>query len=373
MKKPRKILFLTLHVFGATGGIEKVCRIAAKALYEMTLEERMKVKLMSMHDRQEQGDENRYFPTESFLAFNKRKLLFIAKAVREGRKSNIVILSHINLLLVGWMIKKISPGTKIILFAHGIEVWRELSPRRKMMIASCDKIFSVSSFTANVVSKIPGVGISKSVVLNNCLDPYLPQKERGIQNHQLRKHYGFAENDQVMFTLTRLSSRERYKGYDSVLKAMVNLKQQFPNLKYLVAGSYDAREKEFLDGLIAKLGLSGKVMFAGFIPDHSLVDHFAMANLYVMPSMKEGFGIVFIEAMFYGLPVIAGNRDGSVDALKNGELGLLVDPLDNAAIGNAISKVLNNTESFKPNRKLLLESFGYDTYKLNLKSLLNAV
>lgn len=373
MKKPRKILFLTLHVFGATGGIEKVCRIAAKALYEMTLEDRMKVKLMSMHDKQEQGNENRYFPTESFLAFNKRKLLFIAQAVKEGRKSNLVILSHINLLLVGWLIKKISPRTKIILFAHGIEVWRELSPYRKMMIASCDKIFSVSRYTAEVVSKIPGVGTGKSAILNNCLDPYLPQKNRGIQNHQLRKQYGFAENDLVMFTLTRLSSRERYKGYDKVLEAMVNLKAQFPYLKYLVAGSYDAKEKEFLDHLIAKLGLTGTVRFAGFIPDDSLIDHFAMADLYVMPSVKEGFGIVFIEAMYYGLPVIAGNRDGSVDALKNGELGLLVDPLDINAIGNAITKVLRDKISYMPNHSLLMQSFGYDAYKRNLTSLLNAV
>lgn len=370
MKKPEKILFLTLHVFGATGGIEKVCRIVAKALFEMTLVDRVKLNVMSMHDRQDQGDENRYFPTESFKAFNKKKVSFIAAAVRAGAKSDLVILSHINLLLVGWLIKKISPRTKIVLFAHGIEVWRELSPRRKMMISCCDHIFSVSSYTAGIVSKIPGVGSGRSEVLNNCLDPLLPQKNKGIQNHKLREHYGFSDSDRVMFTLTRLSSRERYKGYDKVLEAMVNLMPQYPNLKYLVAGSYDAKEKAFLDDLVIKLGLTGYVKFAGFIPDESLIDHFAMADLYVMPSMKEGFGIVFIEAMFYGLPVIAGNRDGSVDALLNGKLGVLVDPLNVDEISAAISKVFNHTETYKPNRELLLAQFGYDTYKIKLGNLL---
>ncbi|MBS1927029.1 MAG: glycosyltransferase family 4 protein [Chitinophagaceae bacterium] len=373
MTKPKKVLFLTLYVFGATGGIEKVCRVAAKALFERTLDERMKVKLMSMHDSQEQGDSNRYFPTESFFAFNKKKLSFIAQAVREGRRSDLVILSHINLLLVGWLIKKISPKTKIILFAHGIEVWIEQSRRRKMMFGCCDHICSVSHFTARVVEEFPRIGKSRSSVLNNCLDPFLPQKTRGIQKEQLRKFYGFSDTDQVMFTLTRLSSRERYKGYDKVLEAMVNLKSKYPNLMYLVAGSYDEKEKKFLDDQIARLGLTNNVKFAGFIPDETLIDHFSMADLYVMPSMKEGFGIVFIEAMFYGLPVIAGNRDGSVDALKNGDLGLLVDPLDVHAIERAIEKVLTNREAHIPNRSLLMESFGFDAYKRKFKLLLDSV
>ena len=65
-----------------------------------------------------------------------------------------------------------------------------------------------------------------------------------------------------------------------------------------------------------------------------------------MPSEKEGFGIVFIEAMFYGKPVIAGNKDGSVDALCNGELGLLVDPGSVTEIATAIKKMLVNPAAF---------------------------
>jgi glycosyltransferase involved in cell wall biosynthesis len=59
-----------------------------------------------------------------------------------------------------------------------------------------------------------------------------------------------------------------------------------------------------------------------------------------MPSTGEGFGIVFLEAMGCGCPVVAGNRDGSVDALDNGKLGLLIDPLDVEAIAEAITGIL---------------------------------
>ena len=85
-------------------------------------------------------------------------------------------------------------------------------------------------------------------------------------------------------------------------------------------------KKLFIDTLLKKLDIPDTVVMPGFIPDDELEAHFAMSDMYVMPSRKEGFGIVFIEAMYYGLPVIAGNMDGSVDALLNGELGQLVNP-----------------------------------------------
>jgi glycosyltransferase involved in cell wall biosynthesis len=75
--------------------------------------------------------------------------------------------------------------------------------------------------------------------------------------------------------------------------------------------------------------------------------------------------------MYYGLPVIAGNKDGSVDALCNGELGLLVDPLDTVAIENAIEKILINKNAFIPNRELLMKHFSYEQYKLQLELILD--
>ena len=85
----------------------------------------------------------------------------------------------------------------------------------------------------------------------------------------------------------------------------------------------------------------------------------------------EGFGIVFIEAMHYGLPVIAGNRDGSADALNNGKFGQLINPDDHKEIANAIEKIINNKNAFKPNQKELMDKFSYAVYKENLKSITN--
>ena len=84
-----------------------------------------------------------------------------------------------------------------------------------------------------------------------------------------------------------------------------------------------------------------------------------------MPSYGEGFGIVFIEAMYFGLPVIAGNKDGSVDALLNGKLGILVDPMNVEEIKSAIENVMNDSEKYLPDSKLLLDHFGYQQFKNN--------
>ena len=361
------VLFLTLKVFSSTGGIEKVCRIAGKAMYENCIRFNKRFKIFSMHDNQASAVDNLYFPTEIFSGFKVHKVKFMNQAVRQGCKSRLVILSHINLLLAGWLIKKIRPSVKIILFTHGIEVWSPISNFKRKMLGCCDEIISVSEFTRQKVIAVHGIDPSKCTVLNNCLDPFLPLMKNVAINPLLKEKYGFHATDKILLTLSRLSARERYKGYDKVMEALVQIEQA--NVKYLIAGSYDADEKVYIDEIVKKLKLEGRVVLAGFIPEEEVASHFAMSDCYVMPSIKEGFGIVFIEAMYYGLPVIAGNADGSVDALQNGKLGLLVDPKSIPDITEAIQLVLHNRENYLPDQKLLLQHFSYDSYKQKMNDL----
>ncbi len=369
--KPKKnILFLTLKVFSATGGIEKVCKVIGKAIYSFSVEEKATIRVLSMYDQQEDADDNRYFTSDIFKGFGKSKMKFIVEAIWMGRKKNHIVLSHINLLLVGRMIKLINPSAKIILIAHGIEVWGKLSWIQKMMLTSIDTFVSVSQFTSMKLQENQQIDPLKCKVINNCLDPFIPNISSVVNEDNIRMKYGFTNDQKVMLTLTRISSKERYKGYDRVIEAMVNLIPRHPQLRYLLAGKYDSQEKQYLDQLIAHHGLKDFVVVPGFVSEEELDAHFSLADLYVMPSIKEGFGIVFIEAMHYGLPVIAGNMDGSVDALINGALGTLVNPLDTNEIEIAIDNILNDKNKYLPNEELLMESFGYDEYKRRLEEAL---
>ena len=367
-----RIVFLTLRTFSATGGIEKVCRVAGKAMYEMTLQQPGSLQIFSMHDQVHEADDNKYFPSEIFRGFMGKQIKFVTSSVKAGLRSDILILSHINLLLVAWLIKKISPKKKIILFAHGIEVWQQLSKRKKSMLKCCTQIFSVSNFTSKQLHHLHGFPPEKCLVFNNCLDPFLPLPSE-IKNEQLLNKYGFNNKHKILFTLTRLSSTERYKGYDKVMESVTKLKVKYPELRYFLAGTYDTEEKKYIDALKQKLDLGEYLYTPGYIPDEELGNYFSLADLYVMPSIKEGFGIVFIEAMYYSVPVIAGNLDGSVDALCDGALGTLVDPNNQEEITNAIEKIIEDRRAFIPNRDLLMKKFSYDNYKDNLTTLLDRI
>ena len=363
-------LFLTLRVFSATGGIEKVCRVAGKALNELSEElDGQKVKIFSLYDNTADVND-KYFPTAIFAGFDKHRTNFLRAALNKGIGCHTIILSHVNLLIVGFIIRILSPKTKLILLAHGIEVWRNFPAWKKKMLHKCDQILPVSDFTKKKMMQLYQLPEEKFTVLNNCLDPFLPSPLQSQKDNNLLARYGILGNDQVLLSLTRMAFKDRYKGYDQVIQAVHQLKESYPLIKYLVVGKYDAMEKKRLDIVINGLCLADHIILAGFIPEEELAAHYNLADLFIMPSQKEGFGIVFIEAMFYGKPVIAGNMDGSTDALKNGHFGLLVNPASQQQITNAIIEVLGNKQKYIPEHAEVMEYFGYEVYKKKLKGIL---
>jgi glycosyltransferase involved in cell wall biosynthesis len=270
--------------------------------------------------------------------------------------------------LPAYIVKKLVPQTRVVLLAHGIEIWDKISPLQKKMLGCCDEIVAVSQFTSDRIQAVHGFPASKCKVLNNCLDPFLSLPKNAVVTKAFYEKYHCSPEDRILFTLTRLAGTEHYKGYDIVLNAIKDI--AVPGVRYLLAGKYDAVEKQKLDILINQLGLTNKVVLPGFVPDEDLAPLFTMADLYVMPSSKEGFGIVFIEAMYYGLPVIAGNADGSVDALFDGALGLLVNPHSVTEVKEAIEKILDNPARYKPDFALLQSGFSFEQYKRKIDVLL---
>jgi glycosyltransferase involved in cell wall biosynthesis len=210
------------------------------------------------------------------------------------------------------------------------------------------------------------------VVFHNSLDPFFVTEPQPSIINQLKEKYKIKLDERVLVTLTRLVSSEKYKGYDKVISALAELKKEGENYKYLILGKYDDLEYQRVTQLIQKLNLAEQVKLCGFIPDAEISSYFSLADLFVMPSQKEGFGIVFIEAMACGLPVIAGNLDGSVDALVNGDLGILIDPNDERALINAIKTYRDHILSSQPTvlMEKVSENFGYKQYIKNLETLL---
>ena len=125
--------------------------------------------------------------------------------------------------------------------------------------------------------------------------------------------------------------------------------------------------------MINALGISADVTLTGFIPDEELSVHFLLTDVFVMPSRKEGFGIVFIEAAASGCKIIGGNQDGSPQALLQGRLGTLIDPENKEALVKAITKSLNKPRSKRSSQtiqNLCLENFNYHQFIQRINELL---
>ncbi|HEX2723652.1 MAG TPA: glycosyltransferase family 4 protein, partial [Gemmatimonadaceae bacterium] len=246
-----------------------------------------------------------------------------------------VITCHVNFAPVAHIARKTAriPFTVI---AHGIDVQLHLDRRKKEALLDAARILAVSEWTRQLVIAETGVDPSHVLRLPNTVD-----EERftiGPKPESLLRRYRLAPGEHVLLTVGRLDERERYKGYDRIVAALPAIMKECGQVRYIVAGSGGDHAR--IMRLAADAGVDASVTIAGFVPDDELADHYRLADVFAMPSTGEGFGIVFLEAMACGIPVLAGNRDGSVDALDEGRLGRLVDPLDVGAIAAGIIDLL---------------------------------
>jgi phosphatidylinositol alpha-1,6-mannosyltransferase len=368
----KNITLFSLQTFSTTGGIQKMTRTLAHVLNSICTSNNWHFKLSSLYDANSDLMPQ-YIPKENFEGFNKRRLSFILKTAFALQKQDIVILTHINLALIGLLVRLINPKTKIWLVAHGIEVWRPLSFHKRMLLKRCDKVVCVSAFTKAQMYKWHKTDPAKCVVLNNALDPFMKLPTTFQKPAHLLDRYGLTNSGPVIFTLTRLASTELYKGHDSVIKVIAGLKQKFPDIKYVLSGKYDDDEGIRVKQLIADVGVTDQVILTGFIKEDELADHFLMADVFVLPSKKEGFGIVFIEALACGLPVICGNADGSIDAIRNGELGTAINADDETELENCIANQLTEPLTLDKRKHLkdkCLQYFNEQTYMSTLQKML---
>ncbi|MBC7913675.1 MAG: glycosyltransferase family 4 protein [Pyrinomonadaceae bacterium] len=358
-------------MFSLTGGIEKVCRVFSRVLFDMGFE-LGKISVYSLYDKPADRD-SKYINKASFRAFGKNRIWFVIRSLIQGLRADIVVLSHVNLLFVAVLIKAFAPKKRIVMYAHGIEVWRNLHWWKSSFLRRHCELWAVSEFTAGKLIEFKNADPQKIRVIPNCLDPFLEIPSIFNKPSDLLTRYHLTADQPVLFTLTRLSSFELYKGYDMIIESLPELIKTYSNLRYLLGGQADTKEQYRLDKLIERLHLTEHVIFTGFIPDEELISHFRLADIFIMPSRKEGFGIVFIEAAACGCKVIGGNQDGSREALLNGKLGTLIHPEQKETLLDAINENLEHLRTENSSRaiqSLCMEHFNYQQYLQRIQQVL---
>jgi len=285
-----------------------------------------------------------------------RATLNVSRATYNMQRAtfNAIICGHINLLpvavLASWL-----QGAPLLLILHGIDAWDpHPSVLVRKLLPQVDSFVSVSQCTKDRFLKWAPLRPEQGHVIPDCidLDAYSP----GPKRDELLDRYDLHDRT-ILLTLGRLSSDEQYKGHDEILEVLPDLADEIPDVSYLVCGDGDDRPR--LERKAERLGVADRTVFAGYVPEGEKEDHYRLADAFVMPGRGEGFGIVYLEAMACGVPVVASSADASREAVRDGQLGEVVDPNDLEDIRRGIRKALNPDQSVPQGMKY----FSFDRFK----------
>ena len=248
------------------------------------------------------------------------------------RPIDVVFCGHVFMAPLAFVLARLF-GARYWLQAHGTDVWNDRNALTRRLIEAADLVSTVSRETRRILLAWVDLSPDRVRVLPDTVrDVFTPGSARPGLRDALKLGPG-----PLLLTVARLAASERYKGHEAIFSVLPALRRDFPDLVHVVAGDGDDRAR--LEAIAAEKA-PGVVRFLGYVPDADLPDLYRLADLYVMPSTEEGFGIVYLEAAACGLRVIGGRGGGTADAIPDERVGAIVDPGDCEALRAAIVRQL---------------------------------
>jgi len=330
-----RILVLLSQVF-VDGGIQRFNRTFLSACDGLGAT----CDVLSLNDGEDSRNRWQAPASATIRLFNRNKSQFAlatCAAVLRG-EYDFIVIGHINLLpLVSSCASLRKPrGTRLLLIAHGIEVWTGLDKWRLRLAATrLDLILCVSRYTRDrIQEQWPRLPEQRYTIFPNALSETWVQ--RFAQSDPVQTLAGLPRR--FLLSVTRLDRGDRYKGITTVIETLAALEDR--SVHYVIAGQGD--DRVFLERMAERFQVSGRVHFVGSVSDAELANLYAQCAAFILPSGKEGFGIVFLEAMYFGAPVIAAREKGAIDVVRDEETGLLVPYGDTAALAGVIMRILQD-------------------------------
>ncbi|HXA78380.1 MAG TPA: glycosyltransferase family 4 protein [Candidatus Acidoferrales bacterium] len=278
-----------------------------------------------------------------------------------------ICFGHVNLSPLGLILRAFRPGIKYWVVTHGVEVWAPLPVFRRAGLRHAQGVISVSSDTAERMVKAQGLERQRVSVVSPALDPAFIETSCDVNIPSL------PPDSRMLLTVARLISSEPGKGVDSVIAVLPDVLKAVPNLFYVIVGGGDLQAG--LEDLARKSPASDRILFAGKLRLDQLKSYFSRCDVFVMPSRQEGFGIVFLEAMALGKPVVAGNHGGAPEVIRDGVTGYLMDSNDYKALTQCLIRVLHD-EAFckkmgEAGRERVEQNYTFPRFEEKLTKILN--
>jgi len=290
--------------------------------------------------------------------FARHKSSFVLSAIRAARSMpenfpQVILAFHPNLAPPALLAQFMAPEAKTAVVSHGVEVWQPLAPMRRRAIRRATISIGPSRFTCEALRTVQGVPRERIRLLPWSVSPSILALADSRTALPLPSEF---PSGQIILSVGRWSAADRYKGADELIEATSQLVEEFSDIQVVMAG--DGDDVPRLQALAKSLALNDHVHFLRGLSEEHIAACYSRADIFALPSTGEGFGLVFLEAMAFGKPVVATRAGGATDVVKDGESGLLVEPQNSQALAATLARLLRD-----PALRVRLGSFAATTVR----------
>lgn len=230
---------------------------------------------------------------------------------------------------------------------------------QRKIIKEADAITAISNYLLNFAKKFNKFAPIYLIPNGVDLKKFKIKKEKS-RIKEIKKNLGIRDDEKNIITISRLVPKNNVETIIKSLEYLKNLNNQ--KIKLIIIGSGFLENK--LKNLSRNLGLEEKIIFCGEIENELIPDYLKIAALFVRPSLSEGFGSAFLEAIAARIPVIATNIGGIPDFIENGKTGIFCNPQDPEDLAKKITLILNDEKLrnglIKNSQKLVAEKYNWD-------------
>jgi phosphatidylinositol alpha-1,6-mannosyltransferase len=305
-----------------------------------------------------------------FTGSARGKARFSAEAARAARRrAKLVVAGHPFLAPVAQGARLFARQAKSVIWTHGLEVWEPLSILRRSALRSADLVIAPTNNTANHVAREQDVPREKIRVLPWALDPQFEALLTAKPAPALPANFPAGR---VILTVGRWFADERYKGMDTLITSLPRLLTEWPDVQLVAVGEGD--DQEWLEQIAEGRGVSRHVHFLSGLTYAEIAGCYQACEVFALPSRGEGFGLVYLEAMACGKPVIGGAHGGAPEVIDDGKTGYLVEHGDAGQLATSLEALLTDPglgrEMGSRGRERVEKEFRFNIFAKSLKKIL---
>ena len=252
------------------------------------------------------------------------KIGLIVKTLLDQPRVDVLLVGHVGVSPLAMVLKEVGVVRDYYVILHGIEAWKRLNYLERRALRLAKKVVATTKFTARECAKHNDIDSEHFAIIPLCV-----KAGRKLSSTTFRLNGGFR-----LLCVARQDATERYKGFEETFRALVRVISIYSDIHLNMVGQ--GNDQDRLKNVVRQLKLNSFVTFWNALNSDDLAEAYEQCDVFVMPSQKEGFGIVFLEAMKFGKPCIGGNHGGTTDVIEEGLSGYLVDYGDVEALANRI-------------------------------------